>query len=81
MIVSDMLELLSDLPLDMEIVVEGKDGSLITVCKLQSEVIDVDFEDDDSEQVLLLMPCTCDTSFLGFDNLRVGDINSNQNLN
>lgn len=81
MIVSDMLELLYDLPLDMEIVVESKDGSLISVCKLQSEVIDVYFEEDDSEQVLLLMPCTCDTSPFDFGNLRIGDINSKTNLN
>jgi len=74
--VSDLKEILSGLPNDMNVVMIMDDDSLITVCKEKSIPITVmNYDEGEEETVLLLLPCGCD------NDLPLGEINSQPELN
>lgn len=83
MTVKELKRILKKLPDDMDVMMPLDDDTLVTVCKLKSEVVDIDIpinpDDENSEMethsILLLLPCGCE------EEMEPGEINSQPELN
>lgn len=70
MSITELKELIKDLPGDMPVIMPSGDDTFITVCKSNSEVVSFDrpddVEDDDAffGEALILVPCTCNVEDL-----------------
>lgn len=65
--VSELRELLEDLPGDMIVFMPVGEEALVTVCFEQSDVCGLDVPGKDHQEILLLMPCTCNHDELPID--------------
>lgn len=60
-----LMKLLRQLPDDMQVVIPaGSDGTFVTACAVQSEIVAFPVEDDSEEgfhfeQCFVIQPCTC----------------------
>lgn len=79
MTVEDMLELLKDLPPDMNIAIEIEKDRYMPCCITNSGIIDmIDLEDGEKESVLLLAPCSCTQTDC---EIPLDDIHSEERMN
>jgi hypothetical protein len=67
MTVLELKKLIKKLPDDMQVVMVLDEENLITVCKENSEVVTVKDDLGADEQLLLLLPCTCEIIDEDFD--------------
>jgi len=59
--ISDLKELIRDLPDDMDVVMPHGEDTFITACYEQSEVMDIPtIEEDEVLSVFVLRPCCCE---------------------
>lgn len=81
MTVKEMRLLLKGLPGDMEVVMPLDDDNFITVCAQNSQVMELQLEEDDEDdsgeitEVLLLVGCSCKSEY------EVDGLNSQPELN
>lgn len=59
--ISELKELIQNLPDDMDVVMPHGDDTFITACYAQSEVIDLPtIEEDEILSVFVIKPCCCE---------------------
>lgn len=66
MTVSELKEMLADLPDHMDVFMPHGDKDIITVCR-ESGVIKADTEETGEVELLLLIPCTCNIDDVPID--------------
>lgn len=67
MTVRELKKLLKGLDNDMIVFMPVGDEALVTVCFEQSEVCGLDVPGKDHQEILLLMPCTCNHDEMPID--------------
>lgn len=64
--VAALRELIEDLPDDMRVIIPAGDGIYLALCR-KSEVTPVEYPDTEPEEMLLLLPCECNSDDLPID--------------
>ena len=59
MTILELKELISELPDDMQVLLPHGEESLISACYENSEVTEIELEDNENISAFLIVPCNC----------------------